>query len=165
MSTPREAGTEREGEEMISNPARFFINGSEDRQFTHEGGAKLFHWSPYESDLSNSMESNVVFFADSMDHARDVLRRMFEFWIECDELYLASKKNERYDHHGFMDARRTEITTLRFFLKNLSKMSITEAPTNQFYKVGWACNDGLNVYQPKKVTKREKDAELISLSS
>jgi hypothetical protein len=128
----------------ISNPARFFVNGSDDREFTYEGGSTLFHWSPYDSGLSNSMESNVVFFADSEDHARDVLRRLFEFWIDCNERYVKSKKAE--DRHGFVSRNTAEIETLRYYLEQIDQMKITEAPTDQFFKVGWACNDNLNVY-------------------
>lgn len=122
---------------MISNPARFFINGNNDRQFTYEGGSTLFHWSPNLSGLSSSMESNVIFFANDEDHARDVLRRLFEFWIEHNELYVKSILPER-DRYS---SRNGEIRVLRDYL------NIERAPTNQFYQVGWACNDNLNVYE------------------
>jgi len=125
---------------MICNPARFFINSSEDRRFTYEGGSRLFHWSPNDSGLSETMESNVIFFADDESHARDVLRRLFEFWIECNDLYKKSQQDG-------LDARTSEESaTLRYYLKNMGSMQVTLAPTNQFYQVTWAWNDTLNMY-------------------
>lgn len=138
---------------MISNPATFFIDNSNEREFTYEGGTKLFNWSPYDSGLSKSMESNVVFFANDVDHARDILRRLFQFWVECNDLYLQSQlksdKRKRVavnDYHGLSAARAAETKTLKYYLSRIDQMVFTEAPTNQFYKVGWACNDNLNVY-------------------
>lgn len=146
---------------MISNPARFFVNGSDEREFTYEGGTKLFHWSPYESGLSKSMESNVIFFANDVDHARNVLSRLFKFWLECNEEYVRSKDTKN-DYHGLAASRQTESETLCYFIENLEKMTISEAPTNQFYKVGWACNDDLSVYKLEKVSKRD-DEEMLTL--
>jgi|ERR1041385_57439 hypothetical protein len=123
---------------MISNPVTFFINDHETRSFTYEGGSKLFHWSPYESDLSKSMECNVVFFANDEDHARDVLRRMFEFWINCNNLYRKSTR----DIHS---VNLTETRRLKSFLREMDKMRIELAPINQFLEVGWASNDNLHV--------------------
>jgi hypothetical protein len=126
---------------MIGNPARFFINGSETRSFTYEGGSTLFHWSPYESGLSTSMESNVVFFANSEDHARDVLRRLFEFWVECNETYIKTTE-DRFNS--------AETEALRHYLTIMDQMKISPAPVNQFYEVGWADNDTLSVYEAKE---------------
>lgn len=139
---------------MIANPATFFISGSEYKSFTYEGGAKLFHWSPYASGLSTSMESNVMFFANDVDHARDVLGRLFEFWIDCNDLYIAhgreSDKKRRIavnDYHGFVSAKEAETRVLRRYLTVLDVMKFDEVPTNQFFKVSWASNDDLNVYE------------------
>lgn len=130
----------------VGNPARFFISGSDEREFIYEGGSTLFAWSPYDSRLSTSMESNVVFFANDETHARDVLRRLFEFWIECNDLFLKSK-HSKDDRHGLSDRRACENRVLRRYLEMMEKMKITPAPTNQFYQVSWACNDNLNVYE------------------
>lgn len=139
---------------MVSNPATFFINGSQTRKFTYEGGNTLYHWSPHDSGLSTSMESNVMFFADSVDHARDVLRRLFEFWIECNEQYIKSQqeydKRNRVavnDYHGLSSARAAEVRTLGRYLSVMDRMKLTPVPTNQFYKVSWASNDDLGVYE------------------
>lgn len=146
---------------MISNPARFFISGSDEREFTYEGGTKLFHWSPYESGMSRSMESNVIFFANDIDHARDVLLRLFQFWLNCNDEYIRNKQRED-DRHGLAANRETESETLRYFIQNLEKMAISAAPTNQFFKVGWACNDDLSVYKLEKASKRT-DEEMLTL--
>lgn len=144
----------KESETMISNPATFFTSGSDCKSFTYEGGAKLFHWSPYTSGLSTSMESNVMFFANDIDHARDVLRRLLEFWIACNDLYVASQrvveKKRRIavnDYHGFIATKTAETNVLKRYLTVLDKMKFTEVPTNQFFKVSWASNDDLNVYE------------------
>lgn len=130
---------------IVSNPATFFINGQDARSFTYEGGAMLFHWSPYASGLSTSMESNVIFFANDVDHARDVLRRLFEFWIKCNTKYVKYKHNQN-DRHGLAANAESEIKVLNHYLANMGQMVISEVPTNQFYKVSWASNDGLDVY-------------------
>lgn len=139
---------------MISNPATFFISGNDYKSFTYEGGAKLFHWSPYTSGLSTSMESNVMFFANDVGHARDVLRRLLEFWIMCNDLYVvsqqATEKKRRVavnDYHGFVSAKEAETRVLRRYLTVLDVMKFDEVPTNQFFKVSWASNDDLNVYE------------------
>lgn len=124
---------------MISNPVTFFINDNETRSFTCEGSSRLFHWSPYESGLSKSMECNVIFFANDEDHARDVLRRMFEFWIECNDLY---RESTRDDNHS---VNLAETRRLKSFLRKIDKMQILPAPMDQFFEVGWASNDNLHV--------------------
>lgn len=131
---------------MISNPATFFIDGFKTQCFTYEGGAKLFNWSPYDSGLSTSMESNVIFFANDAEHARDILRRLFEFWIRCNEKYVKHKSKED-DRHGVIDRAKTEISVLSRYMENIDKMVVREAPTNQLFKVAWASNDGLCVYE------------------
>lgn len=122
---------------MISNPATFFVNSNDDQSFTYEGGSKLFQWSPYDSGLSSTMESNVIFFANDEDHARDVLRRMFEFWIDCNERYVGDKAHKN-DRHGLAKNAQDEIKVLRRYLASTESMVINEAPTNQFYKAGWS---------------------------
>jgi len=129
---------------MISNPVRFFINGSDTRSFTYEGGSRLFHWSPYENGLSKSMECNVIFFANDEDHARDVLRRMFEFWIECNDLYLKSKHGID-NYSNLSDHRVAETERLKSYLRNIDETKVQLAPVDQLFEVGWACNDSLHV--------------------
>lgn len=131
---------------MISNPATFFINESKAKSFTYEGGTTLFNWSPYDSKLSTSMESNVIFFANDITHAHDVLLRLFEFWISCNEQYVKHKRKSG-DEHGLVEHREAEIRVLRRYVENIESMTIRQAPTNQFYEVGWASNDTLSVYE------------------
>lgn len=111
---------------MISNPCTWFINGNETESFTYEGGTKLYHFSPYDNGLSSTMECNIIFLANDEKHALDVLKRMLEFRI-------ARLTKESGGNPG--DANE--------YLKALKdgRVKIYEAPSNQFYKVGWAEND------------------------
>ena len=125
---------------MISNPVKLFATGGgsqDQKEFTYEGGTKLFHFSPHDNGLTNSMENNLVFFANDLDHAKDVLKRMVQFCVDCENEYDAySKKNNSYNHHIGTKER------FEGYLKHIEegKMVLTEAPTNQFYIVGWASN-------------------------
>lgn len=88
------------------------------------------------------MENNVIFFANSIGNARAKLRAMFEFMIESEQLYRA-KSNEGIHKEEF--DMKSSHTEKRFagYLENIETIKITKAPTNQFYKVGWADNDKL----------------------
>lgn len=120
---------------MISNPISFFVNGSETRSFTYEGGKNLYHFSPNFSGLSETMEMNLIFFADDINHAKEVLERMMLFALKCfnidyvpDHPELAGKRT--YDQEKFIG-----------LLDNKDKWVIIPIETNQFFKVGWASND------------------------
>lgn len=132
----------------ISNPVCLFAGGGneeDEREFTYEGGSTLFHFSPHDNGLSGTMENNLVFFANDDAHARDVLRRMFEFVIECcrkqSEYYLGRKHRHDEEFHG-----RTRATANKFklYLSEIDTIKIPMAPTNQFYIVGWASNDNVH---------------------
>lgn len=130
---------------MISNPATFFVNGSKTKSFTHEGGSRLFHFSPYDNKLSTTLENNLVFFANDEEHAADIFRRLIKFAIECGEKYIKSKEQGKKGIHDDDFVERAYKQNKRFidYLEALAKGKIkfTEAPTNQFYEVGWASND------------------------
>lgn len=121
---------------MISNPVCPFINGFDTVPFVYEGGTTLYHFSPYDNNLSKHMHCNVIFLANSEAHAINVLKRMFEHIIECGEKYLQYKED-------IYDITPRRIDRYRTFLRaaNEGKIKLTIAPTNQFYKVGWAEND------------------------
>lgn len=130
---------------MISNPCRWFINGSETKSFTYEGGSKLFHFSPYDNGLKDSMGCNVVFFADNHGHALDVLKRMFKFRLECAAKYIAHNKDEKYSSHTaefIEDAKKDRKETAKYLTAiEQNKIKLAIAPQTQFYKIGWASND------------------------
>lgn len=127
----------------ISNPSRSFINGSETVDFTYEGGTTLYHFSPRDNGLSNSMEFNTMFLANSEEHALEVLGRLFDFLIKSNYEYL------KYSYNKHTDEEVSEHITYR--LRNVlgyqkalkeGKIKVSLVPTNQFFKVSWADNDG-----------------------
>jgi hypothetical protein len=115
----------------ISNPCTWFINGHDEESFTYEGGSILYHFSPNDNGLSGTMENNVIFFANDEDHARDILRRMLEFRMQCEKKYQADEKH--------LSSGRSYLA--EGYLKDIDNIKFTLAPINQFYVVGWACND------------------------
>lgn len=122
---------------MISNPASFFINGYEEKEFIYEGGTTLYHFSPIANKLSEHMDCNIIFFANDEKHALDVLQRMFKFALECISQYEQNKDATDRSVH-----RKDKFQK---FLKasEANKIKVSLAPTNQFFKVGWADNDTL----------------------
>lgn len=120
---------------MISNPINY-----DQQPFTYEGGKTLYHISPSDSNIEG-YESwrafNLVFFANDKIHAEDVLSRMLKHAKKC--LTIKIKKNvAEQDVHSIYDNKLKQIEHL---LKNIDKFKFVLAPTNQFYKVGWADND------------------------
>ncbi len=129
---------------MISNPVDIFINGYVSRPFVYEGGDKLYHFCPQDNGLSRNMECNVIFFANNDAHAVDVLRRMFNFVIGCNNEYIGSKRTRTgFRDVEYLDERDKQNAKLELWLAALNdgKIKLELAPTNQFYQVGWADND------------------------
>lgn len=91
------------------------------------------------------MLANIVFFANSEEHAIDVLTKMFEATlnilknkkIEYDKTDSANR--EKYVHYR-------AIRTLDYFLKCKDKIKVSEVKNNIFMKVAWADND-LLIYE------------------
>lgn len=120
---------------MISNPVNSFVNGNESQEFTYEGGENLWHFSPHGSNLSKTMEMNVIFFANGADHAMEVLERMMKHVLKCEGTpYVAL-------HEEVVARRNRKVNQMAYLLDNKDKWLLQLAPTNQFYKVGWASND------------------------
>lgn len=129
---------------MISNPISLFVDGNTRRRFVHEGGPNLWHFSPKANGLSSIMDCNIVFFAGDRLHALDVLKQMFEFVIECSEVYAKQRRNSRqYSAESLRANAIKKIAKYQSWLEALEqgKIMIVIAPTDQFYKVGWADND------------------------
>lgn len=76
------------------------------------------------------MEMNVIFFANNIEHAKSVLTRMLKFGLTILNAYDSEYRTEQY-----------KIKKYNHLLSNSDKWVITEAPLNQFFKVGWASND------------------------
>ena len=131
---------------MISNPIKHFVTGSTEKTFTYEGGSKLFHFSPYDNNLSKYLGCNVIFFADSEEHGLDVLKRMFQFSIDCKAQYMQYQSGNKNAHwEEFSERAENAMAEFKSYLDaiNEGKVKLSIAPVNQFYKVGWASNDTL----------------------
>ena len=129
---------------MLSNPIELFVTGNNLEGFTYEGGSKLFHFSSHDNGLTKNMEVNVIFMADDLGHAENVLARMFAFVVAKSLQYAAYKdQHDPKDRNLFALQARAKANQYSGWLIALAEKNITikEAPTGQFYKVGWACND------------------------
>lgn len=116
----------------LSNPCTWAAGGRDRdsyKSFTYEGGTTLYHFCPTSCGIfERHIPVNVVFFANDLKHAEDVLVRMLEYRIEC------VKKQGPY---GGVDS----AYWAKDILAGRAKWIITPAPTNQFFSVGWADND------------------------
>lgn len=137
---------------MISNPCKWFgAGGNYDDQeaFTYEGGARLYHFDcsgPRDKVRTgwtdNWIPVNVVFFANSEEHARDVFKRMLKFRIET----LIKHSKRITDNPSRANAVRYLRDTdswyhrCRQWLRDIDDAIFTLAPMDQFYEVGWAYN-------------------------
>lgn len=107
----------------------------------------LWHFSPHDNGLSRTMENNIVWFANTHEDAMRILREMFEFRLKCameQEKYYQG--NEYVIHREEFSSRQADaIAMYRGYLKHMDKgkLTISRAPVNQFYEVGWASNDTL----------------------
>jgi hypothetical protein len=113
----------------LSNPCSWFINGSNQVSFVYEGGDTLYHFN---YNVYNHIVMNVVFFANSIEHAKDIIERMIKVRLEIDN----NRIEANYQYYN--TTHRIEADLM---LEDKDNWIITEAPKNQFYKVGWACND------------------------
>jgi len=129
---------------MISNPCRFYISNNEEKPFIYEGGKHLFHFSPYDNNLSNTLEMNLVFFANSEKHGLNILKRMFEFMIDCKIEYLKNNNESKSVHASEFERRaKNDRNRAVEIIKAIDSgmVKLEKAPINQFFKVGWASND------------------------
>lgn len=118
---------------MISNPVTVHT-WNKIEKFTYEGGSQLFHFSPYDNKLSRALECNVIFFAHDKVHAKDVLKRMFEFVIK-------GLENKSTTHREVLAMHERRYNQFKSYLENIDDIKLSMAPTDQFYEVGWAGND------------------------
>lgn len=127
----------------VSNPATFNTDDTFAgyKSFTYEGGKELYNFSPHDSGLSKSMEMNIMFFADSEEHAADVLRRLFMFWLGC--LKEEAERNHSTHKHYYLGRKKYEYTQISKILLNAPKWKFNKVPVNQVFKVAWAHNDTL----------------------
>jgi len=128
---------------MTSNAINPFINGNETRPFEYEGGEALYTWCPYSYNLSTTLECNIIFFADNLEHARQVLIRAFEHVINANNDYDKTVDPERRHAAEFKsrNARQTERCLGYIEAINSGKADPTLAPRTQILKTAWAAND------------------------
>jgi len=109
--------------EYLSNPCRWDWNK---KGFTYEGGTILFHFCPSNcikhKDFENYIPLNVLFFANNEEHAKDIIERMLRFRLTQST-----------------DSSRPKAAQL--ILDHKDEWVVNSVPNNQFYKVGWTCND------------------------
>lgn len=117
---------------MISNPCLKWVNHTE-VYFTYEGGDKLYNFQPNDCDMSKYMESNLLLWANSEEHARDVIIRMFEWYVET------PPQNSRDEYVNSRAQYKYEM--VKKYLTMKDKIKCVLAPTNQMYKAAWANND------------------------
>jgi hypothetical protein len=118
----------------IVNPARFFVNGHDEVEFTYEGGRNLYFFSPCDNGLTDSTERELIFFADSEGHALDVLRRLFKFALRANarfERYI--KRTDGRD--GTASLREASIRDFTSYLRALKagQIKVSRAPRTQVY--------------------------------
>lgn len=137
---------------MISNPCSWFATGGsreDERQFTYEGGTHLYHFdcSGDKPDAirtgwtGNWIPVNVIFFANSVEHARDVFKRMLEFRLETLVQNMQYYKGNITAAEHFLAIADSWYRRCKEWLTRIDEAVFTLAPTNQFFKVNWACND------------------------
>lgn len=86
---------------MIGNAVSLFVNGGETKSFTYEGGDILYHFSPYDNKWSKYLDWNIAFHANNDKHARDVLIRIIDFYINCIVKYCKHEINAPYQTNHY----------------------------------------------------------------
>ena len=147
-----------------SNPCNWFVNGSKEEQFTHPHlmGAKPFYVNVYGKGKSGGgwIPISILVFADCEDNVKMLLRNAIDSRIECLKKYKAHYGNKEYKtmtDDELLDADESRVAFAVKVKKLLDGeeiiektkngneyryyLTIVKAPTNQFYKVGWASND------------------------
>lgn len=129
----------------ISNPVQIFINGSEREYFTYEGGSTLYHFSPNDCYLSTGMDFNIMFPANSEEHALDVLKRLFDFLVEKQSQYLRYRTSRNMTDAELDDYADYDLKRFKKYQQGLKdgKVKVSLAPTNQVFVVGWASHDNV----------------------
>ena len=96
---------------------------------------KAWNFQPYDSNLSKTMESNLLFFAPDKVSALHRLNNMLQWYV---------KNNPDDPNESFNTAMRTsqwKREKVQLWLDNWEKVKVVEVPMTQFFIVGWAGND------------------------
>lgn len=122
-----------------SNPATFFVSGSEHHDFHYEPGPDpyyvIFHTKSY-------ILLSVMVFASSAVHALDITKQMIDFMEECSKQY-AKREAKRYNKHDLIGRHQRKVNELRkpLNLEEGYSIYINKADRTQMFKIGWADND------------------------
>ena len=129
----------------VSNAAKWFVSGSEEKEFTYEGGNEVYNFCPNDYGLESSMCNNIIFFANDDAHAVDILKRLFKFAIECRKKYLLSRASVKENDTSVYLKKLNDnsIKKLNRYLKCVKSRDFkpSKVEKNFISKVGWANND------------------------
>ncbi len=120
----------------LCNPINYWVNGNETEPFTFEvkQGSELYYVGISQV---NWIASNMLVFATSEGHAKQILISAIHHSKECAIKYNESEqwdKSERYKWDDLL--KQLETGEGETFTVNICK-----APMNQFFKTAWASND------------------------
>lgn len=124
-----------------SNPARYFVNPSEEEEFRYEPGDTPFYVIARKP---HYIPVSVMVFAYNRGHVLEILEQLIEFRRFCLNKYVEFDTNHPTDY-GFTHSSRhaQHLKLLEDALRGRKGyiLDIGEAKTNQLYKIGWADND------------------------
>lgn len=125
-----------------SNPATTFVTGSDEESFTYTPGADPYYIIAHGRSY---IPLSVLVFADSAEHAKQILRDMIEAMQVCCNKYSAYKKRiDDEDKHDLAGLHQNRLNTLRKALaEDGYELYIGKADRGQLYKIGWASNDNI----------------------
>ena len=126
----------------ITNPCKYFTNGSNREEFTYTPGSQVFQIHVRESSV---IWINAIVFADNLRKAAEILEELVLFRLEKYEQYKNNKNSD--EDYCAINAERCQkiITALQLPDKRFENIEvhINYAPRNQLYKTSWASNDNI----------------------
>jgi hypothetical protein len=124
-----------------SNPVRYFVTGSDTREFRYGAGPTPF----YAIGRSKGyIHFSLLVFAHSEEHVRQILEDMLVFAKVCHDEYARYKLlHDAEDRHDFVDRNDRHLYNLTAAVHGAEGYTLTidRADTGQLYKIGWASND------------------------
>lgn len=135
-----------------SNAASYFVTGNKKKEYTYEPGGKLFKVVIVDG---GTIPLSVMVFADSVEHATEIVKGLVDFKVQCAREYSAyassSHDTERASSASvWAELRRDQVLKAMGNInpekeaedrRRESAAYIWEPSRGQMYKTGWACND------------------------
>lgn len=129
----------------VSNPCSFYTTSWSAKGFEYEGGSKLYHFSAHNAGMTTHHGINLIFSANSQEHAFDVFKRMLQFARDCAIKYGSSRAMDSVqDNISFHKRMELEVAKIDNMAKELKPWMMVETPNTQFFTVGWASNDTIH---------------------